>query len=187
MKKFLVLLALGLILHTAGSCNHTEPILQSVLQNQTPVQDGRLLAQMVNVSDAVFALIDMDEDGTAEAVVQDLERGLVLYTQEEQVYAAEFTFRSMQNVMTDGSYSWTYTDAAGHWYGASRLNFTQDGPKETVLWKVQNDGLPDAKYYWDDEEVSADELLKRRGVYAADKVDFRPLNGENITALFLGE
>lgn len=186
MKKFLVLLALGLILLTAGSCSHTEPILQSVLQNQTPVQDGRLLAQMVNVSDAVFALIDMDEDGTAEAVVQDLERGLVLYTQEEQVYAAEFTFRSMQNVMTDGSYSWTYTDAAGHWYGASRLNFTQDGPKETVLWKVQNDGLPDAKYYWGREEVSADVLQAHREEQMADKIEFVPLTEENITAMFPG-
>ena len=187
MKKMLVLLFCVILMWTMASCGDTESNLKDILQNQIPTQDGRLLNQQIEASDAVFALVDMDQDGIMEAVVQDLERVIVIYTQGEQAYTAEFTFRSMQNILTDGSYSWTYTDAAGHWYGTSRLSLTQDGPEETVLWKVKNDGLPDAKYYWGGEEVSANELQKHRGEYAADKAEFRPLTEENITAIFSGE
>lgn len=187
MKKTLLFVLCMFFLHTIVSCNGTDTTLKSVLKNQTVLQDGRRLEQLINMEEAEFAAIDMDSDGTMEAVVQNLERVIVIYTQGEQAYTAEFTFRSMQNILTDGSYSWTYTDAAGHWYGTSRLSLTQDGPEETVLWKVKNDGLPDAKYYWGGEEVSADELQKHCGEYAADKAEFRPLTEENITAIFSGE
>ena len=66
--------------------------LQSALEDEIPIrQNGDTLGDAVDLSSASFALVDMDGDGTPEAVVQDLDDVVVIHCAGERAYGAYFS------------------------------------------------------------------------------------------------
>jgi hypothetical protein len=159
--------------------------LRSVLEDKTPLQgNGLTLSQQVDMRSAAFALVDMDQDGVSEAVVQDLENVVVLYYDGELVYGGDFTFRTMYNIQKDGRHGWTEMSAEGHRYGESRPKFDGAALTEDVLWMIENDGEPNAKYYLRGKEVAQEELQQYLDAQIYEEIEFLPLNAENIRAAF---
>ena len=104
-----------------------------------------------------YAYADMDADGTDEMVLEYSGDILILRYYQGTVYLYSFTFRNMYDLNTDGSYAWNYT-SDDFTYGQSRLHF--DGAQIThePLWKIVNDGEPNATYYIGDQKVTQEML-----------------------------
>ncbi len=104
-----------------------------------------------------YAYEDLDADGISELVLACGDGTLILRYYQGTVYLYSFMYRNMYDLNTDGSYAWNYTgdDFA---YGQSKLHF--DGAQIThePLWKIVNDGEPQAAYYIGEHEVSQAEL-----------------------------
>ena len=115
----------------------------------TPLQDESSLR---------YAYTDMDKDGVCELVI-DCGDTLILRYYAGTVFLYSFTFRNLYYLQTDGSHSWNHTGSDFE-YGETQLYFDGTDIKERELWRIVNDGEPDAKYYIGGREVSLDELQK---------------------------
>ena len=93
------------------------------------------------------AFLDLDGDGVDECIVAG-EQGvsLLLYYHEEQVYF-EYLYIADYDFYTDGTFSWHDTTSDGPEYGLSRMIFDGYEWQTEELWRVVNDGEPDAAYY----------------------------------------
>ena len=159
--------------------------LQSALEDEIPIrQNGDTLGDAVDLSSASFALVDMDGDGTPEAVVQDLDDVVVIHCAGERAYGAYFSFRTMYYIQKDGRYAWNDVTAEGHRYGESRLRFSGGECTSEVLWMIQNDGEPDAVYYLRGKEVTQEQLKQSLDLQTSSPVPFLPLNAANMRAAF---
>lgn len=115
----------------------------------TPLQDETNLR---------YAYTDMDKDGVCELVI-DCGDTLILRYYEGTVFLYSFTFRNLYYLQTDGSHSWNHTGSDFE-YGETQLYFEGADIKERELWRIVNDGEPDARYYIGGKEVSLEELQK---------------------------
>ena len=88
-----------------------------------------------------YSVVDMDGDGTVE-VLLDSRMGdgdvIMLHYEDEVVYGYSFGFRSMYNVMTDGSFYWN--TSAGRQYGAARFSSIDgEGFNYKELYRIEHD------------------------------------------------
>ena len=105
-----------------------------------------------------YAYTDMDNDGINELVI-DCGDTLILRYYEGIVYLYSFTFRQLSHLYIDGSYSWNHT-GENFEYGVSRIYFEGTELKTNELYRIVNDGEPNAEYYMEGKQVTKKELLK---------------------------
>ena len=125
------------------------------------------------LTDVKYAYMDLDGDTVNELII-DCGDTLILRYYEGTVYMYSFTFRNMYDLNTDGSYSWNHMGTDFE-YGAKRLAF--DGAKrcDKELWRIVNDGEPNAAYYIEEKQVSREELLAYLENNPEARVTFAPL------------
>jgi len=105
-----------------------------------------------------YAHTDIDGDSTEELVI-DCGDTLILRYYEGIVYLYSFTFRQLSHLYIDGSYSWNHT-GENFEYGGSRIYFEGTELKTNELYRIVNDGEPNAEYYMGGKQVTKKELLK---------------------------
>jgi len=116
--------------------------------------------------------MDVDGDSINELVI-DCGDTLILRYYEGRVYVYPFTFRNL-TLNTDGSYSWNYT-GQNFEYGENQLAFEGAELKPKELWRIVNDGEPDAEYYIDGKQVTQEEIRKYFEDNPKTRVEFSPL------------
>ena len=124
--------------------------------------------------DLTYAYTDLDSDGINELVINCGDTIILRYLQ-GVVYAYPFTFRQMSCLNTDGSYSWNHT-GANFEYGENRILFRGAELTDTLLWRIVNDGTPNAEFYVGEEQVTKEELLSYVNNNTGTKVEFSPLD-----------
>ena len=120
-----------------------------------------------------YAYMDVDGDSINELVV-DCGDTLILRYYEGTVYVYPFTFRNMYQLNTDGSYNWNHTGQDFE-YGENQLVFDGAELKPKEIWRIVNDGEPNAEYYIGDKQVTQEEILKYIEDNPKTKVEFLPL------------
>ena len=149
-----------------------EIIYRSVLDNETKVynpdtEEYTFLkrcrttydkAYLCDVPDLKYAFVDLDGDGVGEPVIECGDT-LVLRYYNRRVYVYSFTFRQAYDLKTDGTYSWNATDERFE-YGTKKICFDGAELKTKDLWRVVDDGEPDAEYYIDGERTTREEIEK---------------------------
>lgn len=120
-----------------------------------------------------YAYTDMDKDGVCEFAI-DCGDTLILRYYEGTVYLYPIIFRYLYYLQTDGTHSWNH-NGSDFEYGEKQLYFDGIEIKERHLWRIVNDGEPDAVYYIGNQRVTKEEILR----YIEDKpnarVTFTPL------------
>ena len=120
-----------------------------------------------------YVYMDVDGDKINELVI-DCSDTLILRYYEGTVYVYPFTFRAFDKLNTDGSYGWNHTGQKFE-YGESKLAFDGAELKAKELYRIVNDGEPNAEYYISDKQVTQEELLKYIKDNPKTKVEFSPL------------
>ena len=105
-----------------------------------------------------YIYIDIDGDSINELVINCGDT-LILRYYEGTVYVYPFTFRNMYQLNTDGSYTWNHTGQDFE-YGENQLAFDGAELKPKEIWRIVNDGEPDAEYYIGDKQVTKEDILK---------------------------
>ena len=150
MKKWItiVLALVGVFALASCSRNSTPVNMQDVLKGKQPfyyAADGGPDFASVNIADIPsllnpddaymaiqnYAVIDLDGDGSEEAVVfvcgaaGDTGGYLVLHSRDDHVYGYRTDYRTFENLKTDGTF--IYSDDLGSKEGVAAIGFTQDG------------------------------------------------------------
>ena len=105
-----------------------------------------------------YAYTDMDNDSINELVI-DCGDTLLLRYYEGTVYLYSFTFRNLYDLNTDGSYSWNHTGQDFE-HGEKQIYFEGAELKAKELYRIVNDGEPNAEYYVEGKPVTQEELQK---------------------------
>ena len=120
-----------------------------------------------------YNYLDVNGDSINELVI-DCGDTLILRYYEGTVYVYPFTFRNMYQLNTDGSYNWNHTGQDFE-YGEKQLAFDGAELSNKNLWRIVNDGEPNAEYYINDKQVTGAEILKYIEDNPKVKVEFLPL------------
>lgn len=121
-----------------------------------------------------YAYVDIDGDSVNELII-DCGDTLILRYYEGTVHFYEFIFRSLYYLKTDGSYAWNHT-GSNFEYGESQIYFEGAELKTKELYRIVNDGEPNAEYYIDGKQVTQEEILKYFEDNPKPKVEFLPLD-----------
>ena len=106
------------------------------------------------------AILDMDGDGINEYVIQSPDKDhIVLHYYGGKVLSYCFDKNNFYNLNADGSYSWNYTGSDFE-YGENQIYFEGSALKTREIWRIVNDGEPDAEYYIGDKQVTKEDILK---------------------------
>ena len=127
-----------------------------------------------------YLYMDIDGDKSEELII-DCGDILILRHYNSKVYLYELTFRQMNRLYTDGSYSWNYSGERFE-YGESSLYFDGTDLKTKEVWRVVDDGEPNAEYYIGGERVTSVEIQKYFAENKKEEVKFSPLE-----AVWLGK
>ena len=119
-----------------------------------------------------YAKVDLDGDTVNELVV-DCGDTLILRYHMGRICLYTFPFRDLYHLNTDGSYSWNQ-NSQDFAYGESQLLFEGDQLRKKELWKIVNDGSPNAEFYVDGKQVTQEEILKYFEENPKTKVEFSP-------------
>ena len=145
---------------------------ESVLNNEikvyeTDIQEYNYLADcktpynripLADCERLKYAYTDMDNDSINELVI-DCGDTLLLRYYEGTVYVYSFTFRNLYYLNTDGSHSWNHTGQDFE-YGEKQIYFEGAELKAKELYRIVNDGEPNAEYYVEGKPVTQEELQK---------------------------
>ena len=123
--------------------------------------------------DLGYAYVDLDGDSVNELII-DCGDTLILRYYGGKIYFYEFIFRSLYHLTTNGSYSWNH-NGSDFEYGERQLYFEGATLKTRELWRIVNDGEPDAEYYVEGKPVTQEELQKYIGDNQKTKIEFLPL------------
>ena len=105
-----------------------------------------------------YAYTDMDSNSVNELVI-DCGDTLLLRYYAGTVYVYSFTFRNLYDLNTDGSHSWNHTGQDFE-YGKEQIYFEGAELKTKELYRIVNDGEPNAEYYIEGKPVTQEELQK---------------------------
>ena len=142
----------------------------SGLASYTTPYSGIPLCECENLG---YAYVDLDGDSVNELII-DCGDTLILRYYEGTVYFYEFPFRSLYDLQIDGSYSWNHTGSDFE-YSENQIYFEGADLKTRELWRIVNDGEPDAEYYIGDRQVAQEEILKYFEDHSKSNVEFSPL------------
>lgn len=119
-----------------------------------------------------YAYTDMDSDSINELVI-DCGDTLILRYYEGTVYLYSFTFRNSYYLNTDGSHAWNHTGSDFE-YGEKKFFFEGAKLKTKELYRIVNDGYPNAEYYIGDKQVTQEEILKYIEDNPKTRIEFSP-------------
>ena len=200
MKKYIVFLLCAIMLVSLFSCESNEDqnkdnskqvseneMYAAVLRNDIPVYEvcGANIEEPCYLKDfktpyskiplcemetLEYVYMDVDGDGTLELLIH-CDDTLILRYYEGAVYVYPFAFRSMLLWYMNHSYSWV----SGFEQGNSKLTFDGIECKTEELWRVVNDGEPNAEYYIDGNQVTHEDFLKYMNENPKTIVEFSPL------------
>ena len=165
-----------------------EQVLDTSYQSYCYLQDVRTPYSNIllhDVSGLGYAYTDMDGDGVCELVI-DCGDTLILRYYEKTVCLYSFTFRNLYDLRTDGSHSWNHNGSKFE-YGETQLYFEGIEIKERELWRIVNDGEPDAEYYIGGKQVTEEEILKYLEDNPKTKIKFSPLEVSWVYPISLGD
>ena len=98
-----------------------------------------------------YALLDMDGDGEDECLLSATQIILVLHRADNVIYGYTYGFRGMDSVYENGTFGWHgfgFSEDGGQSYGLSKIrSFTPTATVETRIWRVDNDGEENVRYY----------------------------------------
>ena len=137
------------------------------------VRTPYMMIPLEDETDLRYAYTDMDKDGVCELVI-DCGDTLILRYYAGTVFLYSFTFRSLYYLQTDGSHSWNHTGSDFE-YGEYQIYFEGADIKQRELWRIVNDGEPDARYYIGDREVSSEEIEKYFEENPKSDIKFSPM------------
>ena len=181
MKKWVCVLLTGALLMCMTACKDTSDLSQdstttattpssspsdyltAVLEDeQTFVYNGEemtLSHVLANYEDAIgrYALVDMDSDKQPEIAVEFDSQNfiLVLHKDSDAYYGYLFTFRSMYQLNSDGSFYWN--SGAGN-HGCSRLVFKGNEYEKVELWRAEHSEDGSEAYYVEGNKVSKEDF-----------------------------
>lgn len=167
------------------------PIYEDVLNNRIQVFDtyrGTLSyfwdmrtpymgIPLNQVSNFEYAYTDIGNDQIKELIIKCGGDTLILRAYDYKVYVYPFTFRQLDDLQANGAYSWNH-QGQDFEYGESQLIFNGTKIQEKELWRVVNDGTPNAEYYIDNQQVTSDELSQYLSDYNEIPMNFAPLEIE---------
>ena len=167
------------------------PIYEDVLSNKIQVFDtyrGTLSyfwdmrtpymgIPLNQVSNFEYAYTDIGNDQIKELIIKCGGDTLILRAYEYKVYVYPFTFRQLDDLQANGAYSWNH-QGQDFEYGESQLIFNGTKIQEKELWRVVNDGTPNAEYYIDNQQVTSDEFSQYLSDYNEIPMNFAPLEIE---------
>ncbi len=130
-------------------------------------------------------VLDMDGDGTNEIVISNGSDHIVLRYESGKVFIFDFTFRSLYHLKTDGSFAWNAE--AGTIYGESKLTFTDGKVQTKELWRIVNDGEPNAEYYIGTKKVTHEEILNYLEDLPKTLAEFQPLEASWVREISLDD
>ena len=165
-----------------------EEIYKSVLDNETKVYDVateeyKFLKRcktpygktyLCDVADLKYAFVDLDGDGIGEPVI-DCGDTIVLRYCNRRVYVYSLTFRQAYDLKIDGSVSWNHTGERFE-YGSNQIYFEGAELKTKELWRIVDDGQPNAEYYIDGKQVTQEEILKYFEDNPKTNVEYSPID-----------
>ncbi len=174
----------------------------AVIEGDLPVVDENL--QKKNLADCVFpytltklsesrglqkGVLDMDGDGVNEMVISEVMGDhFVLRYYAGNVYLYAFPFRNFYHLKTDGSFSWNGSDYTSNFiHGESKLVFEDGKVKTWELWRVSNDGEPNAEYFIAGKQVTHEEMLQYLESRPQTRVEYSPLEASWIKRISLDE
>ena len=166
---------------------------EAVLQNEIKLYDTEwneekylmdcktpyLQTPLYNVTHQKIAFTDMDGDGINEVVI-DCSDTLILRYYEGKVYLYSLIFRNCYSLCTDGTHTWDHTGTDFE-YGEKQFYFDGTELKCRELYRVVNDGEPNAEYYVGDRQVTKEELLQYIADNPTTKVEFTPFAWEMVS------
>ena len=165
-----------------------EEIYQSALDNKTKVYDVETeeykflkgckapygKTYLSDVPDLKYAFVDFDGDGIGEPVIGCGGR-IVLRYYNRRVYAYSLAFRHAYDLKTDGSFDWNHNGERFE-YGSNQIYFEGAELKIKELWRIVDDGQPNAEYYIDGKRVSHEEILEYFERNPKTNVDYSPID-----------
>ena len=104
-----------------------------------------------------YVYTDLDNDGVNELVIACGDT-LILRYYEGSVYIYPFTHRQLSHLYIDGSYAWSNT-GENFEYGWNKIYFEGAELKIRELYRIVNDGEPNAEYYIEGKQVTREEFL----------------------------
>ena len=127
-----------------------------------------------------YSVVDMDGDGAVE-VLLDSRMGdgdiIMLHYENGAVYGYSFGFRSMYNIMTDGSFYWTAS--TGRQYGSSRFSSISGGDytyKELYRIEHSFDNHDIYKIFIENVEVTEEEFDEYEKSLCDEKITWYKIN-----------
>ena len=155
---------------------------EAFLKNEIPSKSGYLKNERENYllkylweygESIDYAFVDMDGDGNVELLVSAIDTFVFSYYHDNNAISIPeiYNFRAMNGVYVDGSYSWNYPSSDGVSYGMKKNG--------KDIWRIENDGGSNPRYYIGDKSVTEEEMLK----YLEDnpnpeRVKFTAISGE---------
>ena len=138
------------------------------------------------IEDIKFAFVDMNND-TVDELVIDCGELIVLRVVYESIYLYSLSINQAYTLNTDGTFAWKNMSDTCE-YGESRIkSWNVDGYHYTEeLWKIINDGEPNAEYYIGSEQVTKEEMQKYFAENPKKTVEFLPFDelwGDMISPL----
>lgn len=149
-------------LETTPSSSPSDYLTAVLEDEQTFVYNGEemtLSHVLSNYEDAIgrYALVDMDADKQPEIAVEFDSQNfiLVLHKDSDAYYGYLFTFRSMYQLNSDGSFYWN--SGAGN-HGCSRLVFKGNEYEKVELWRAERSEDGSEAYYVEGNKVSEEDF-----------------------------
>jgi len=142
----------------------------SLLSNCTTPYEGIYLYECEKLQ---YAYIDFDRDAVNELVI-DCGDTLILRYYKGTVYLYSFIFRHFYHLQTDGTYAWNDTNKNME-YGESRLCFDGTVLHSIELWRIVNDGEPNADYFIGGKKATKEEINGYFEKHPKTYVTFTPL------------
>jgi hypothetical protein len=140
-----------------------------------------------DIKDLKYAFVNMDSDGIEELLIDCGAELVVLHKSLGGVYLYSFDLRQISSLNADGSFSRNHTGNDFE-YGESRITWlTPAGTAEIeTIWRIVNDGEPDAEYYIGETQVTEAEMQKYLAENQKTKAELLPLEeiyGDEISPL----
>lgn len=127
---------------------------------------------LCETKDLGYVYMDVNNDSVNELFIHHGEISVLWY--HKGMICVDSPMIANDDLNRDGSFSWrTYTADFG--YGESKIIFEGTELKTEVLWRIVNDGEPNAEYYIGSEPVTQEEILKYFEDNPKTKAEFIPL------------
>lgn len=129
-----------------------------------------------------YTAIDLNSDGTCEMVIQ-LAKGtteywgsLILHSDQEKVYAHEFTYRSFYDLKADGTFMYS---AGASDYGIAKMDFISDSYTILPIVYCESTEDQDIAYIINGNIASKDQF----DIYISEQIDKAVADWQEFTSL----